>query len=127
MIDNGVIGIGFGAYLGVIYHAKYCPGFMGRELAKKETWYTQPLLRVLLGFALCFPFMTPYLLTTEQISNIYVLALFKTFLPTFCGGIVVFGPLDQLSHKLHLLKFQELPFEAKRTALAINSEATQLT
>ena len=32
MIDNGIIGIGFGAYLGIVYQAKRRPGAMNRRL-----------------------------------------------------------------------------------------------
>ena len=106
MIDNGIIGIGFGAYLGAVCHARWHPGMMTRRLVDNEPLY-KPLLRVLLGICICIPVMALYLVTSEQIANVYVLSLMKTFLPTFTSGFLVFGVHDHLCEKIGLLRFKE--------------------
>ena len=96
MIDNGIIGIGFGGYLGVIFHAKRHPGMMMRILSRDEPWY-RPILRIAVGIVICLPLLPLYLLTAEQISNVYALSLLKTFTPTFVVGFVIFGVFDEVS------------------------------
>ena len=107
MLDNGIVGIGFGAYLGVIIHAKLCPGMMMREVISDERWWSMPLLRCLVGLLICLPFLALYLLTASQISNVYLLALMKTFVPTFVSGFIVFGLLDHVCESIGILKFSE--------------------
>ena len=64
MIDNGLIGLGFGSYLGIIYQARNQPGIMLRKVVADEAWWGKPLLRILLGLAICLPFGSLYLLST---------------------------------------------------------------
>ena len=46
------------------------------------------------------------MLKPKHISNMYVLALFKTFLPTFLSGFIVFGPLDWVCIKIGILTYE---------------------
>ena len=62
MIEAGVIGVGFGAYLGLLFYARKFPGLQKREVDSDARWYTWPLLRVLVGFIICLPVGSFYLL-----------------------------------------------------------------
>ena len=46
------------------------------------------------------------MLSTKQISNMYVLAFFKTFVPTFLPTLLVFGYIDTICMKLGILTFE---------------------
>lgn len=95
MLDNGIIGIGFGGYLGVIFHAKRHPGMMMRKLSQSEPWY-KSILRIAVGLAICLPVFPLYLLSSEEIANVYALSLLKTFTPTFAAGFLIFGVFDEV-------------------------------
>ena len=97
----GIVGIGFGAYFGVILQAKLLPGLHSRKLAG-ETWW-KPILRLLIGVLMILPFGLLYLLNEDQIKNQYVLMMFRTFVPTFAAGMILFCFMDQVSLKLGLL------------------------
>ena len=78
-------------------------------------WYTWPLLRCVVGVLVCIPLLCLYMLKPKHISNMYVLAFFKTFIPTCGSGFIVFGPLDWICIKLSILTFegdQELDVKA---------------
>ena len=105
MLDNGIIGLGFGAYLGVLYHAKHYPGLLTKRLLNETL--SKQLLRVCLGLALCLPLLSLYFLSSKQIGNVYLLSLLKTFTPTFASGFIVFGPLDEACQCMGLLTFRD--------------------
>ena len=105
MIDAGLVGFGFGSYLGLLFHARMFPGLMLRKATSEKRWYTWPLLRVIFGLIICAPILSLYLLKPEQISNVYVLSLFKTFVPTMASSFIIFGTLDWICIKLKLLTF----------------------
>ena len=106
MIDNGIIGVGFGAYFGILFHAKHHPGLLQRPLLPNEGKH-RPLLRVLVGLAIYAPICLLYLLGTDQIDNIYVLMVLKTFTPAFVSGFLLFGVMDRANMRLGLLDLQD--------------------
>ena len=105
MLDNGIIGIGFGSYLGVVYSAKRHPGMMLRELTPEANTWTKRFLRVVFGIVICIPILCLLLLKSHHISNVYALALLKTFTPMFVSGFICFGVVDELCEKIGLLSF----------------------
>lgn len=122
MLDNGIIGIGFGAYLGVIYHAKHHPGLLTKRLSHETI--TRQVLRIFLGIALCLPFLCLMMLKAEQIANVYVLSLLKTFSPTFISGFIVFGPFDDVAQRVNLLTFGEQEHDYQKSLLmGVNGES----
>lgn len=100
LVGAGAVGIGFGAYLGILFNARQFPRLMLRTVSSDKRWYTWPLLRVLLGILICLPICSLYLLTPDQIANVYVLALLKSFVPSLVSGFLIFGILDWLCIKL---------------------------
>ena len=114
MLDNGIIGIGFGSYLGVVYSAKRHPGMMLRELTPEANTWTKRFLRVIFGIVICLPILSLSLLNSNQIGNMYALALLKTFTPMFMSGFLVFGVVDEVCEKVGLLTFTDNDKEEKK-------------
>jgi len=113
MTQAGLVGIGFGSYLGLLFHARIHPGLMLRTVTSDTHWYTWPLLRVLLGVFICVPVLSLGLLKTDQIANVYVLALISTFFPTMVSGFLIFGTLDWICIKVKILTFASPQNEAR--------------
>lgn len=109
LLDAGIVGVGFGAYLGMMFHAKNFPRMLIRVPSSDNRWYTWPLLRCVVGIVVNIPLLCLYLLKPKHISNMYVLAFFKTFIPTFGGAFIIFGPLDWICMKLGILTFEGDP------------------
>ena len=105
MTDAGNVGLGFGAYLGLLFHARMFPGLILRQATSEKHWYTWPLLRVIVGLIICAPILCLSLLEVEHISNVYALSFMKTYVPTMAFGFIVFGILDWICIKLKLLTF----------------------
>ena len=101
MTDNGAIGQGFGAYLGLIFHAYMWPCMHSYELSQ-ETWW-KPFARLGVAVLMLVPFLPLILLTSNQISNVYCLMFFKTFIPSFAEGFIFFGVADYVNMRLKLL------------------------
>jgi len=117
MIDAGVVGIGFGSYLGLLFHAKFFPCLLLRKTTSDKRWYGWPLLRCILGVVICIPILSLLMLKRSQIENVYALALMKTFTPTFVSGFEIFGILDWLCMKLGILTFEgDVDFELTHSA-----------
>ena len=74
-------------------------------LRHEATW--KPFARLVVAALICAPFMLLYLLGSNQIGNVYVLMFFKTFLPTFIAGFIIFGVADFINIKLKLLQFAD--------------------
>ena len=55
MLDNGNIGIGFGAYLGVIFHSIRSPGLLTRRLSDES--FLRRVLRILFCCVLSSPLL----------------------------------------------------------------------
>lgn len=107
IIDLGLVGLGFGSYLGIIFHARHQPGLTLRQVRSNQRWYTLPLLRALLVIPLSAPIGCLFLLTEDQVSNSYILALLKTWIPMFSAGFIIFGVNDIVCQKIGLLKLGE--------------------
>ena len=102
MIDVGTSAIGFGAYFGIIVHAKLFPCINTFTLINESAW--KPWARLLVGLVMCAPFGLFYVLIHgEHVSNVYVLMTFKTFVPAFACGFLLFGFADIVNMKLGLL------------------------
>ena len=85
-----MIGIGFGAFFGIVFYAKIKNPNPGKPKVKGEA-YWKPIVRILIILGICGIVLLPYFfLNLETISNIYVLMVFKTFLPTFAVGFLLF-------------------------------------
>ena len=114
--------IGFGAYFGIVFYGHRTKGRVGKPLVKGEPWY-HPLARFCIALLITAVLMLPYLLlTSDHISNTYILMIFKTLLPTFIVGFVLFcGLLDHIFEKLRILKFEEYtpdPLDSQVIAMA---------
>ena len=84
-----MIGIGFGAFFGIVFYAKRNPN-PGKPKVKGEA-YWKPIVRILIILVICGIVLLPYfLLNLDNVSNIYVLMVFKTLLPTFAVGFLLF-------------------------------------
>ena len=105
MIDAGIVGVGFGSYLGILFHSRIHPGLLLKETSSERHWYKWPLLRVLLAIVICSPLYALTRLKPQHISNVYMLALLKTFVPTLVSGFICFGVLDWVCIKLNILTF----------------------
>ena len=102
MIDVGTTAIGFGAYFGIIAHAKLFPCINTFTLTNERAW--KPWARILVACVMCAPFGLFFLLIKgEHVKSVYVLMLFKTFLPAFACGFLLFGFADIVNMKLGLL------------------------
>lgn len=103
-----MIGIGFGAFFGLTFfgtkNAKLC-----HTDVEDELWW-KPLARIGITSIICGVVMLPYLLLTGQtISNIYLLMIFKTLLPTFAAGFLLFcGLFEHIFRKLDILKIESV-------------------
>ena len=104
MLDNGGLGFSFGCYFGLLFHASKWPCMHVAELMNEARW--KPFVRLAVTGGMCLPVLSLYLLSTNQISNVYVLMIFKTFLPTLISGFIIFGLGDAVNIKLKLLKFR---------------------
>ena len=106
-IQNGIIGLGFGAYFGIIFFAKRNPN-SGTPNVQGEAWW-KPVVRILITGLICGVVLLPYLLLKpDTISNIYVLMIFKTFLPTFATGFLLFcGLLEYIFVKIKALEIED--------------------
>ena len=105
VLDYFYISLGFGSYLGLIYHAKMCPDLLLSETTRNEKWYAMPLLRLLIGVAICVVFcLINHWIWSAIVTNIYLAGLFKTFLPMFACSLILFGINDHISIKLNLIK-----------------------
>ena len=102
-----MIGIGFGAYFGILFFAKRNK-LTGTPIVKGEAWW-KPVLRTLITLLLVGIVLLPFfLLTVETISNIYVLMIFKTLLPTFAAGFLLFcGALEYIFVHMKILEIEE--------------------
>ena len=105
MIDNGFIGLGFGSYYGLIIHAYLFPGMIHKKQINESWW--KMLARPFIGAIANLPFFSLYLLGPEQIENVYLLMVLKSFMPTLCLGLIMFGFNDRLCMSLGLLTFQD--------------------
>jgi len=106
MLDYFYISLGFGSYLGLIYNAKMCPDLLLSETTRNEKWYAiMPLLRLLIGVAICVVFcLINHWIWSAIVTNIYLAGLFKTFLPWFACSMILFGINDHICIKLNLIK-----------------------
>lgn len=99
------VGLGFGAYFGLIYHAKMCPGMLLSQSTLNKKWYAMPLLRLLIG-------VSSYLIVnlindwiwSDKFSNIYLKDIVTVFLPQFLCTFILFGTNDHFCTKLGLIK-----------------------
>ena len=78
------------------------------------------MARLVLTLLIMGVILLPYLLlSTDSISNIYVLMLFKTLIPTFAAGFVLYcGLLEWLFLQLKVLDRAK----CDRSILTINSD-----
>ena len=63
---------------------------------------------------MCLPVLSLYLLSTNQIGNVYILMIFKTFLPTLISGFIIFGLGTDLYMTLRGKGFKRLSESAWR-------------
>ena len=78
---------------------------MLRELTPEADTWIKRFLRVIFGLVICLPILSLTLLKAHHISNVYALALLKTFTPMFVSGFLCFGVVDELCEKIGLLSF----------------------
>ena len=107
-VQNGIIGIGFGAYFGMVFFS-----FRNRQETRavvtgEAIW--KPFVRLLVILVVCGIVLLPYVfLTEDQIANTYVLMVFKTLLPTFAAGFLLFcGLFEYLFAKMNVLEIEEV-------------------
>ena len=105
MIDNGAIGLPFGAFFGVVFHAYSFPGMHDAKLLDERCW--KPFVRLALTLMLCIPFTLFKLIGPNQISNVYWLMFFSTLLPSFMSSFIMFGISDHVNIALNLLKLDK--------------------
>ena len=103
-IENGVMGFVFGCYFGVLFFGMRMSHLANVEV-KNEAWW-KPIFRILITIVICaIPLLPYHFLTPDVISNIYVLMICKTLVPTFIAGFLLYcGLLELIFMKLNLLK-----------------------
>jgi hypothetical protein len=95
-----LVGIGFGGYYGLILQSAKFDG-MRHYLQPEEKIVFKIIGRIIQPVLICTPIMALYLLGTSQISNVYLLMLVKSLIPTTFVGVHLFGFSDELSLRLH--------------------------
>lgn len=109
LIDIGPVAGGFGAYYGVLIHAKWLPGFTqhGRPVSEQR-----PILsmfgRLLVGIVICLPFLAMNLLvhgnSFDDVSGgRYLVLALDRFIPSLGAAICILGVTDIVCVKV--LKF----------------------
>ena len=99
-MESGLVAIIFGSYLGLVFQSYLYPGVLRGEVLDDN--FLKPILRLGVGVVMCLPVVGIALLQGYD-SNLYLLLLTKTLLPTFLGGFVIFGLVDIVNIKLGLL------------------------
>ena len=102
MLDYGTIGLPFGCYFGMVFEACQFPRMHTLDL-KDETWWKR-YVRFLITLLICIPVLLLGEIPGQY--NIYLMSLFKMFLPTFFAGFIIYGVADYVNKKLNLLKFE---------------------
>ena len=107
IIDGGLIGLGFGAYLGLLCHAKWHPGML-KKVIHRDEHHCKAMVRLILGLVVCGVVGgLLYFVISDLPTNIYAIGLLKTFIPTTFVSWYMFYPHDLLCAKLGLLCFEE--------------------
>jgi hypothetical protein len=96
----GGVALWYGAYLGILVHQHYY-GWMWLDMFK--TKFTMFFYRLFIMLVLALPFGLPFILVPWT-APLTVLILFKTLLPSFLVGIVIFGFAHYFFARFSLLK-----------------------
>mgnify|MGYP006950318780 CR=1 FL=1 len=97
----GIVGLGPGIYLGMLHQCKLWKGLTMYEYPR--TWYVaKGVGRLAVGALVAGPFALLFLLTPEQIPEIWLLAMVACLIPATIAGYTWFGMSDHLSFKLGL-------------------------
>ena len=92
----GGVGLQYGIFLGLLVTQTYLPGFISGEVVD-ETW-TKRLLRVILGVSVTKLWTTMIQMVGEtDITDPYVLMVFKELIPAMIMGVTFFLVADLLS------------------------------
>ena len=102
-----MIGIGFGSICGLIFFGKRNFKICWVDREDERWWFF--VVRLLVTLLICGVVMLPYLLLSiDSISNIYVLMIIKTLIPTFAAGFILFcGLLEHIFLRMKVLRFKE--------------------
>ena len=104
MIDVGTTAFGFGAYYGLTLQSFYFPEI--HSLTPIDENKLKPWLRIIVALCLCIPVGLMYVfIKGNNVTNVYVLMIFKTLIPALLAGIILYGLQDKANLKLGLLKF----------------------
>jgi hypothetical protein len=87
MVQAGVFSVGYGAYLGILLYRKLFDQF--DYLTLRTNWYKY-LLRYLVMAVMSLPFGL-IILFTPWTGNLAVLIIFKTLIPCFVVGFLLFA------------------------------------
>ena len=102
VVDSGLIGLGFGAYLGLLSYAKWdC-----NELKKKppRQGFCRNFWRMILAVVVCGVVGgLLYFIIGNLVPYLWFAALMKTYIPSLFVGWYVFWPHDKLSISCKLL------------------------
>ena len=120
MVENGMVGLGFGAYFGMVFFGKHMkPEILSHVDMKDQGWW-RPIARLAIVLLLCGIVGLPYLLLSKKaISNIYVLMTFKTLLPSFAAGFLLYcGLFEKIFLRYNLLKLDQEKVEMSESEKA---------
>jgi hypothetical protein len=101
LVEMGFIGLGPGVYSGLLHQCKLFNGMS--EYRYPETWYVAKALgRMVVAAVVGTPFALLFLLTPEQIPEMWLLAVIGFLIPATMVGYTVFAFADYLSFKIKL-------------------------
>lgn len=101
MAEAGVVAIVFGSYLGIVFQACMFPGLPRGEILNEN--FLKSLLRFIVIAIMCLTALIPFFFIPNE-GNVYLLMFFKSMLPFFTIGFLIFGVADYVNIKLGLLE-----------------------
>ena len=88
-----MLGLLYGAFCGILSQQSYSPGLIASQ-PLNDTWW-KILLRFLMAVALAAPWaIITIVLSYSSLQNVYILLIFKYFLPYFLMGYSLFFLAD---------------------------------
>ncbi len=89
LIEGGAVGLLYGAYIGIL--CIYSSGKIFKPLDTNDL--PRLIATLLVGLALMLPFVLPAIVLYGT-QNPYIAFFFYTLLPTFGGGLSLYGLMD---------------------------------
>ena len=100
LVYAGVTTAAYSAYLGILYHRHHF-GFMWDDMFKTDL--RRYLLRFVVLAGLAAPFGILFLIVPWSLEHIWTVVIFKTIMPCFACGYVVFAFSNYFFNKFDLL------------------------